>query len=114
MIQKQTKLWKTKDGRRIRICDMDDRHLLNTIRFLDRKAKEVESAALYAGHAFLNTLQGEMAQDCLENELDAIEQDGVEPHEICPLYNNLVAEALRRDLDLFVELPMGAVGVELI
>jgi hypothetical protein len=29
-----TSVWKTKDGRKIALVDMDDRHLRNTIRFL--------------------------------------------------------------------------------
>lgn len=30
-MKKQTKLWETADNRRIRICDMTDKHLKNTI-----------------------------------------------------------------------------------
>lgn len=35
-IRKKTKIWKTKTGARIRICDMTDEHLLNTINFLEQ------------------------------------------------------------------------------
>ena len=31
--------WKTKDGRKLWIKDMDNNHLLNTLRFLERGAK---------------------------------------------------------------------------
>ena len=34
-MRKQTKLWETADGRRIRICDMTDKHLKNTIAMFD-------------------------------------------------------------------------------
>jgi len=36
----QTGYWKTGDGKKVRICDMDNRHLINTIRYLERKAEE--------------------------------------------------------------------------
>lgn len=38
MTRKQTKLWTTRNGDRVRICDMDDDHLRNTMAFLHRKA----------------------------------------------------------------------------
>jgi hypothetical protein len=41
-VQGLTPMWSAKDGRKIRIVDMDDRHLLNTIKFL--KGRMVELA----------------------------------------------------------------------
>lgn len=38
-IRKQTALWVTKSGERIRICDMSDEHLQNTMKMLERVAK---------------------------------------------------------------------------
>ena len=34
--RKNTDVWTTSDGRDVRICDMDDRHLINTIKYLER------------------------------------------------------------------------------
>ena len=35
-IRKQTKLWKTRAGTKIRVCDMTDKHLNNTIKMMFR------------------------------------------------------------------------------
>ncbi len=35
-IRPQKAVWTCKDGRKVLVCDMDDRHLLNTIALLER------------------------------------------------------------------------------
>jgi len=95
-MKKQTKLWTTKDGRRIRICDMSDDHLDNTIKLLDRMAKAAESQTIVKGFKMLNILHGEMAIDSVEREIDRVMEYGIDPCEISPLYENLTMEQLRR------------------
>jgi len=40
-IKKQTAKWKTKDGKVIRICDMDDNHLVNTLKLFKKQAQKI-------------------------------------------------------------------------
>lgn len=37
----QTAYWRTSEGKKIRICDMDNRHLINTIRYLEKIGDEL-------------------------------------------------------------------------
>lgn len=39
----QDMMWKTRDGRKVRVTEMDDRHLLNSHRFLCNKAKDAQA-----------------------------------------------------------------------
>ena len=95
-MRKQTKLWKTKDGRKVRICDMTDSHLDNTIALLRRLATEVTHETISEGYSVLNSLSGEIAIDAVESDLMYLEEHGIEPSEICGLYDNLVDEKERR------------------
>lgn len=84
------KLWKTKDGKKIRIKDMSDSHLLNTIKYLDK--------------AYLNylwntmpDLQGDMAQFCAEQDFNHELENG-DPSLVWPIYADLVVEAIKRGI----------------
>lgn len=59
------RLWKTKDGRTLRIVDMPDDHLLNAERFLRRRASEIRAEGFFVtgSHAsLLNALAKEARQ----------------------------------------------------
>ncbi len=96
IIKKQTKKWTTKDKSKIRICDMEDSHLLNTIKFLERFA-ETERKLNMDFYITCPQPNGEMAQMAFDNELSlAIESiwEDFTP----PIYDNLIKEKERRKL----------------
>lgn len=97
-MKKQTALWTTKDGHKIRICDMSDIHLLNTIKFLEKKAKELYDEELSSAYSCLGYLQGEMAQDACERDIQYIETVGDDPCEMGSIFSKLKDEAHRRNL----------------
>ena len=97
-IRKQTKVWTTKDKRRLRICDMADDHLVNTINML-RRAAAVKCAR---NTLFYLTCPGPTAthaSDLFEMEqnhaFEATWEDYV--HE---LYDPMLLDFHRRGLDL--------------
>lgn len=68
-MRKQTKLWKQKNGEKIRICDMSDAHLENTMRMLKRYAERLYNATFWDACAFLDQCRGDGAIDAMEREL---------------------------------------------
>jgi hypothetical protein len=86
--------WKTKQGQWVKIKEMETSHLSNTIAMLKRKAN---SFKCYHSSCYL-LLQGEMAQDCWEQEMDFL--DTASPHEMAerlfPVYSQLFNELERR------------------
>lgn len=87
-MRRSTKLWTTRDGRRIRIRDMGDRHLANTIAMIERAANRAFEEVL---NSFPH-LNGEMAQACAEQDWEHAVDEGVSPSDISPLYDDLLAE----------------------
>lgn len=88
------KIWITKDGTKIRIKDMTDSHLLNTIKMLDRK----HSRVILDAYCFANMLNGEMAQYQMEGEIDRLEEG--DASQWCLLYDDLMEEASRRNITI--------------
>lgn len=98
MMRKQTAIWTTKDGQRIRICDMTDEHLLNAIRFFRRKGAAYKEASVAVGYRVLSSLQGEMATFFCEQDIARLEETSLEDFIISqiPQFEKLLAEAERR------------------
>jgi len=92
MSRKCTKLWTQSDGTKIRICDMSDGHLRNTIRFLERKLKDMQDTMPEP------CFQGELAQLYAEREYEAFME--ADPGDIWPIYYDLVEDAGRRSLTM--------------
>lgn len=94
-MKKQTALWTMKDGTNIRICDMEDSHLTNSIKMLERATKSYEVRAIKYGYQMLAGLQGEIALDSVERDISILE-DGLDPGDLFPIYLKLCIEFYRR------------------
>lgn len=86
-----TKKWTTKDGTKIRIKDMSDRHLINTIKFLDRQFEQLKM------NIPVPTFNGEIAQYMADLDYDYF-MNNATPAKVYPIYDDLYAEAIRREL----------------
>ena len=82
------KMWTCRDGRKVRIKDMSDQHLLNTIKMLERAHRFIVDNV--EGPNF----NGEMAQMCAEQQFNAILAS--EPGDFYPIYLDLYEELDKR------------------
>jgi len=87
----RTKVWTTKAGEKVRVCDMTDSHLVNTIRWLQR-AEFANGFAL----ASLPGPNGEHAQDAHDEWIRELAER--EPGDVWPIYDDMVEEARERGL----------------
>lgn len=82
--------WTTKEGQKLRLDQIGDRHLVNIINLLKRK----QLRALNGGYSGMCFLQGEMALDAAESAIDLEQQE----------YDDLIAflssEARTRGLNI--------------
>lgn len=100
LIKPQKVIWKTKEGVKIRVCDMTDRHLLNAIAMLERWAPKALASTQSAAWSFLGTLQGDVAQYTMEQEISRLEEMTSDEflEESLPMYEKLCLERQRRKL----------------
>ena len=86
--------WTTRDGRVLRIVDMSDNHLINTIRMLRRKYV-AKLATTVAWYATCTGPQGDMASVAFDQEFDRLAEDDWRSV-ADPMFWQLVAESKRR------------------
>jgi len=106
-MRKQTALWTMRNGQRIRICDMEDSHLLNTIRFLERWAENRRRVDILGNLKLLNMLNGEQAQLCVESNIAQLEDEEFDSSEVYltdTIYEKMLLEEQRRGLSKLSEL----------
>jgi hypothetical protein len=94
--------WTTKDGRKIKIRDMTDSHLLNTIAILERVAKSHKVQEMLAAYSCLSMLQGEYATYAAEQDINRIANEDVSDFLLRTndSYEHLLEESGRRGLNI--------------
>ena len=92
--------WTTRDGTVVKVKDMSDKHLLNTIRFLRRTAGRERESLACSMDAYSASTSAEMASWAAEREAERLFQmsDDEFLEEGCPVWEALLSEADRRGL----------------
>lgn len=89
-----SKKWKMQNGELISICDMENQHLLNTIKLIERVAKQDEEYIL----SHCSMFSGEHAQMHADFIYSDVYENGYDPNNVHPLYDDLVKEAIERGI----------------
>lgn len=93
------KVWTTKDGTKVRISDMSDTHLCNTIRMLERGAEARRNIALLEAYSIEACVSGDMASLCISQDIKALQEGDLDQF-LPPIYEHLLGEAYKRGLKL--------------
>ena len=92
-------IWVTKDGRKIKIADMDNNHLVNSINMLKRSAHMMRLNHEALGYSMLGFVNGEMAQYAIESELfHESQMNNEEWLESYTSYGEMIKEVIRRNI----------------
>ena len=90
--------WRTRGGEKVPVSGMDDSHLLNAIRYVERNEEELRHKAAFRLDCAAGLTGGELASDQLEDMALTLYEGDIEIHEWMEGYGWLVDEAERREL----------------
>lgn len=93
------KMWTTKEGEKIPVQKMDDQHLINSIKMMERNFHKRKSVMLEGAYEMEGMLRGELALEAIGREIEELE-DADEPGDFWPIYYDLVEEANKRGLEI--------------
>jgi hypothetical protein len=102
-MRKQTIVWKTKNGKKIRICDMSDQHLINAIVYIKRTAIAYMESAIRDAEWLLSFVTADMATYYAEQDMRSAYEASWDDY-VSPLYWILELEAERRCNEKYEEL----------
>lgn len=96
------KVWTTRDGQRMKISDMADSHLTNTINLIRRATTQWRDTTLKEMYRTLGLVRGEQAIWDIEHDIDRLEESTIDEiaEEQVPHFENLMAEATKRKLEV--------------
>lgn len=102
-MEDEREIWTTKDGKKIKISEMQDDHLINSIRLLRRVVRRMRLGHELSGFSMLNFVNGEMAELAIEQSLEQeAAMDDEEWLNYHTSYEELIKEAKRRDILIFI------------
>jgi len=94
--------WVTKEGQEVKVADMGDSHLINTVRMLRRKADRMKLVAELECIQAESMFNGDMARLSMEQEAGRIAEMAEEDFlvETIPPYKRMLREIRIRGLEL--------------
>ena len=93
-------VWKTRSGEVIPLPKLTSNHLINILRFYERRGKAAKEAEWMAAFEYSLFLRGEMAQACAEQDLDSFLNMDIQEYLVSrvPAYWFLLCLANKRGL----------------
>ena len=108
-MKKTIKQWTMKGGEKIRVCDMTDEHLMNTIKFIEGVVEKSFRNNLNAAYQLSCILGGDIAEWQMDRDIAEVEEEGPQHPEI---YYNMKDEMDNRGLKFFKGKKIGGVNEE--